>query len=181
MHVTVQFPEKYAPDSEALAQAIADFASALATGDASAFSDMLSEEDRGLLRADLVPSGRWAESTSEVNAIRIVNLEDGESIARVAIAIGTGNEAYLTAWSARRLSGDQWQFTAMPVARRTTTRVALLDDEGFHNDVFVGLFMSQPEESVPPPAEDQNDDFGSGDDFSIPPTQPSTPVTPGIR
>lgn len=186
MDLKVQFPEKYAPESEGLAQAIADFTSAMARGDHSAFGSMLAPADAGFLNDFLVPTGEWQERTEPIRAVRIVNLSDGESIAQVAIAVGTESEAYLTAWTASRVQGDQWQFAAIPVGPRTTSRVAQLDDAPFTPDAVV---ISPPELPEPAGSPDGADDgFGDpgGDDFTPPspsgpgsPSSPSSPSSPG--
>ena len=91
---------------------------------------MLAPGDASFL-ADLLSTGAWQEWTEPIRAGRIVTLSAGESIAQVAIAIGTESEAYLTAWTGSRVQGDEWQFTALPVGPRTTSRVAQLDDAPF--------------------------------------------------
>jgi hypothetical protein len=175
MDLKVQFPEKYAPESEGFAQAIADFASAIATGDHSAFGSMLAPADASFLE-DQHSTGQWQQWTDPIRAVRIVNINDGESIAQVAIAIGTESEAYLTAWSASRIQGDQWQFSALPVGPRTTSRVAQLDDASFTPDAIV---IMPPEIEEPVENPEEGDDFGNPpDDFSNPPSSPSSPGSP---
>jgi hypothetical protein len=180
MDLKVQFPEKYTPMSEELGQAIADFASALASGDHQAFGDMLAPDHR-FFHDILGESGEWDEVTSEIRTVRIVNLEDGESLAKVAIAHGSESSASLTAWEARRVDGSTWQFSPLGVAPRTTTRVAMLDDTPFDEDA---LYLSNRQIS-PSGSEDGGEDADSGDDsdtdgddFTPPPSSPSSPSTP---
>ncbi len=185
MNVKVQFPEKYTPESEALGQAIADFASSIASGDASAFSSMLSEDSRFLMQDVIMKKGEWEESTKDIKAVRIVNLEDGESVAKVALAIGTEDSAYLTAWSLQRVDGSTWEFSAMGVAPRTTSRVALLDDTPFTEDaLFLDPVKAASEADDDEAIEDGEQPDDAGDDFSTPsspgsPSRPSSPSSPG--
>lgn len=181
MDLKVQFPDKYTPMSEDLGQAIADFASAMARGDHQAFGEMLAPEDR-FFHDILLATGDWEQATSNLRAVRIVNLEDGESIAKVAIAYGNESSASLTAWEARRTSGTTWQFSPLGVAPRTTSRVALLDDASFETDA---LWLSS--QQISPGMDDEvdgdmGDDFemptSDGDDFSVPPSSPTTPSSP---
>lgn len=180
MDFKVQFPDKYTPDSESLAQAIADFASAMATGDHSAFGSMLAPESLYLHQEHLVPNGTWATSTAAIRAVRVVNIEDGESTAKVALAIGTDSEAYLTAWAARRIDGRQWEFNAIGVAPRIASRVASLDDAGFDEDaLWLSTMSSSPPDDMP--EEIPGDDFQTpddGDDFTVPPSSPGSPSSP---
>lgn len=179
MDLKVQFPEKYAPSTESLAQAIADFASAIARGDHAAFSDMVAAEDRAFLNI-LVPAGEWQAGAEGIRSVRVVNIEDGESIAKAALAIGTETMAYLTAWRAERIGGDTWRFSSIPVAPRTTSRVALLDDASFAEDALMWLRSRRDDAEIDPgevdfEMPDMPDDDGG---FTPPPSPPSGPSTP---
>lgn len=188
MDLKVQFPEKYQPGSEPLAQAIADFASAMARGDHAAFGSLLAASDLNFLRNFLIPSGQWRKDTEDIRAVRVVNIQDGESIAQVAIAVGTSEEAYLTAWRAERVDGTTWKFSAIPVAPRTTSRVALLDDASFDEDLMSWLqawsAANAPEDIYEDqydfdiPAGGEEGDDGSGLPPSTPPRNPGGPSGP---
>lgn len=187
MDIKVQFPDKYTPMSESLAEAIADFASAIATGDLQAYRSMLNPGDQIMLDI-LQATGEWEEQSANISAVRIVNLEDGESIAKVALAIGTDSHAELTAWTARRIDESNWQFSALGVAPRKTTRVALLDDATFEEDALYNYDSQMPseeedenqEEGDGEEGEDSDDSWSDPGDGSSPsPSSPSSPSSPG--
>lgn len=185
MDIKVQFPDKYTPMSESLAEAIADFASAIATGDIDAYRSMLDPGE--LIMLDIIQAtGEWEQQTSNISAVRVVNLEDGESIAKVALAIGTDNSAELTAWTVQRVDESDWQFSSLGVAPRKTTRVALLDDAPFEEDALYNFESQMPSDEEDENPEGEEGEDGDDDNWSDPgdgsspsPSSPSSPSSPG--
>ncbi|MCB0059206.1 MAG: hypothetical protein KDE45_19340, partial [Caldilineaceae bacterium] len=98
MDARVQFPDRAKPNSEELAQAVADFASAMVKGDADAFGDLLSPDGKAVLGA-LEESGDWAPATKDLRAVRICRIDDESSGTPVlALGIEDNMSATLLAW-----------------------------------------------------------------------------------
>lgn len=127
----VQFPQAHAPTDEALARAIVSLAGALAAGDEAVLRPLLDASGQGVLD-QLLASGRWSEATGEIQAVRIVSLEQGEEGALVGVAVQTTREAYLTGWRAVRAGGG-WVFGATPTPDTTAPTAADLDGASLSN------------------------------------------------
>lgn len=123
----VQFPQEHAPTDEALAQAVADFASALAKGDNGAMSAMLDAPGRAIL-TEQVQTGAWERETSNIETVRVVALNrDGDS-ATLTVAVQDPRGAYLLGWKAVRNNSDAWVFGGAPAPDTRAPRASDLDD-----------------------------------------------------
>ena len=127
MDERVQFPDRYTPSSESLAQAVADIASGLIGGDAALMRRHLSQTDTRLLRV-LASSGQWDRATDELQAVRIVRLDEDGDNATVGIAYQTPQGAVLMAWRGFSDGGERWGFSSMAIEPRMAMRVGDLDD-----------------------------------------------------
>ncbi|TVQ32764.1 MAG: hypothetical protein EA376_05220 [Phycisphaeraceae bacterium] len=125
MDARVQFPEERLPRSQELADAIASLASAIASGDSSAMRGVLDGPSEATL-ASLVASGDWERETENVEAVRIVALEESDDNVRLGLAVQDASGAYLLGWEARN-AGGRWLFAGLPVASATGVRAADLD------------------------------------------------------
>lgn len=118
----VHFGQSHAPTDETLAQAILQFADAIAKGDSTRMGTMLAMESKSDLDA-LVGSGQWEEGTANIEAVRVVNLNDltsggpgggpggsgASTAATVQFAIQDPTGAYLLGFEAIKVS-DRWAF-----------------------------------------------------------------------
>jgi hypothetical protein len=123
----VQFPQEHAPTDESLAQAVADFTSALAKGDNNALSAMLDAPGRAIL-TEQVQTGAWERETSNIETVRVVALNrDGEN-ANLTVAVQDPRGAYLLGWKAARTNADAWVFGGAPAPDARAPRASDLDD-----------------------------------------------------
>jgi hypothetical protein len=125
----VKFPEKNAPADAELAEAVIQFASDFAKGDAGAIQAKLSPQSRTILDT-LMADGTWAEETKKIEQLRIVQLsplqETDVDRATVVMAIQAPGGAYPLAWEARR-SGSDWVFSSLTSENITLTRASDFD------------------------------------------------------
>lgn len=121
----VQFPQARAPTDESLARAVVGLAEGLASGNEEALRPMLDASARGVLD-QLIESGRWSDATGEIEAVRIVSLDQGEEGTTIGLAIQTSKGAYLTGWRATGQRGS-WTFGATPTPETTAPTAADLD------------------------------------------------------
>lgn len=126
MDPRVQFPEQRAPAERTQAQAVARLASAIASGDNSAFANLIEPSYRTILTS-LVDEGSWNESTSEIETVRVAVLESDAEMLRVGLAIQDARGAYLLAWSGNK-SGDSWSFEPIAIEPQYAPTAADLDD-----------------------------------------------------
>lgn len=122
----VQFPQEHAPTDESLAQAVADFASALARGDASAFGAMLDNPSKQVLEQQR-SSGAWTRETSGIETVRVVALTAQAESADLALAVQDPRGAYLLGWKAVRTPADSWTFGGAPAPDTRAPRASDLD------------------------------------------------------
>lgn len=123
----VQFPQAFAPTDEALARAVADFATALATGDHSAAARMFDAPAKSLLAME-VASGEWKAATDNLKAVRIVALSPADGGASLGLAIQPASgDAYLTGWRLRN-DGSSWVVSGLPVVAKSAPSPAALDN-----------------------------------------------------
>jgi len=129
MDERVQFPERYLPattraENQELAQAMADIATGILTGDNELLEQRLGPSDIMILEI-LTSSGELGEAANAVQAVRIVQFQEDDTV-DVGIAYENAAGAFLTAWSAPGPSNPT--FTAMAIEPQTAERLALLDD-----------------------------------------------------
>jgi hypothetical protein len=134
MHPKVQFPEKFRPRTEMMAQSIADFASAFAVGDGEQLEQWLSAEDQVVLEF-LMGSGDWSEAASGINAVRVVNLLDEGGSAKLGLGIEDANGAFMLAWDMSG-SGDSATFRSFAIEPQSALTAAMLDGAPMVPPVF---------------------------------------------
>ncbi|MFA6044476.1 MAG: hypothetical protein WC718_05790, partial [Phycisphaerales bacterium] len=129
----VQYAQAAAPVDESLARAVINFADSLAKGDAGKIGPMLDASAKGVLDS-LSASGEWDESTSKIEAVRVVGLSDlsgGQVHSSGAIfytAIQEPGAAYVLGWAGTR-AGDAWVFTGAPSTPATRARASEFDGD----------------------------------------------------
>lgn len=154
MDARVQFPQGKAPSSQSLAQAVADLASAIASGDDKSMQPLLDAADREVLK-DLVGSGDWKSSTSGIEAVRVCVLteSDDKKTATVGLGVQDKDGAFMLAWTGTE-SGS-WRFQGMSILPMMAERVAMLDDRELLEppfDTTTTAIAAKPEER---PREDE--------------------------
>ena len=122
----VQFPQDQAPTNESLARAVADLASALASGDDAAFAALLDGPSKQVL-AEQVANGSWARETANIEVVRVVALTADADSASVTLAVQDPRGAYLLGWKAVP-SGDLWTFGGAQSPDTRAPRAADLDN-----------------------------------------------------
>ena len=154
MHEKVQFPEQVTPRSREVADAVASFASALASGNNVALLSLLDQRDRAVLR-EMVDHGDWDRYTQGVDGVRVsVLLEEVEGF-RLGLGVMSERVAYLTGWEAKASDGV-WTFTGLHVQRIEAERLALLDGASLDPPVLdeviaaADLAPTVPAEEEPP-------------------------------
>ncbi len=126
MDPRVQFPERYVPSDRSLAQAVADIASGLVSGDRGLVERHLAASERETLD-ELVSMGAWESATGQMQAVRIVLLSEFDGAYQLGIAYQAPPGARLLALEGEE-SGGGWEFSAMPVEPVTGSTLAELDD-----------------------------------------------------
>ncbi len=168
LHPKAQFPEERAPSSQAVAQAVAAFASALASGADERMKSMLDSRDQAVL-GSLIESGEWRRQTESIKVVRVsaINEVDAGRF-QLGLGIQDTNGAFLSAWEAKG-SGDSWTFTGFAAAPRFASNVAELDGVSL---TALGLPEAKaPEKKIsapePPPEESPTPSAGgdSGSPF----------------
>lgn len=157
MHEKVQFPEERAPTSPEVAEAIAQFASAIASGADDRIQSMLAERDRMLL-GSLVQSGEWRRQTESIEIVRVCALNELDS-GRFQVGFGVQDStgAFLSAWESNG-AGDSWTFTGFAAPPRFSSAASDLDGIALTEQVLpdakpVESKISAPE---PPPEEEES-------------------------
>ncbi|MBL8874755.1 MAG: hypothetical protein JNM86_03045 [Phycisphaerae bacterium] len=125
----VQFPQEKAPVDDTVALAVINLASAIAKGDSKAMGGMMINVGKDVLD-QLVASGQWDESTSKIEAVRVVELiaptAKPESF-NVSFAVQEPGVAYLVRFIGT-LDNGRYVFTGMPGGRKTHARANQFDD-----------------------------------------------------
>ncbi len=155
MDARVQFPDRSKPTSQDLAQAVADFASALVQGDDDAFEELLSPDGQVVLDA-LRESGAWETSTAGLRAVRICRIDEPGGAPVLALGIEDNTNATLLAWNIEN-AGEAYMFSPMPIAAPTADRIAMLDDAPLDPPSFSsGGAIEAPVVVNRPPEEDDD-------------------------
>ncbi len=123
----VEFPESREPSTVEIAEAVAEFAAAFATGSSNAASEYLMPADLAVLE-QLRENGQWLEETSGIELVRVVALTEDESAGTLQIGFGVQSEggAYLLGWQGIN-DGGRWRFTALPLASKSVPNARALD------------------------------------------------------
>jgi len=167
MDARVQFPQGKAPSSQTLAQAVADLASAIASGDDKSMQPLLDVADREVLR-DLVGSGDWKSATAGIEAVRVCVLTESEdkSTATVGLGVQDKDGAFMLAWTATGTSS--WRFQGMSILPMMAERVAMLDDRDLLEPPFdITTAIAAKPEDRPREDEEKPSEPEPDDDFPI--------------
>lgn len=159
----VQFPERYAPAEQAVAQAIADLAAGIINGQASEVRSSL-ESDKATALDILVAQGQWESATQQGRLIRVVNLEENEGNIFVALGWEGANTAFPIAFRTNGM-GSPVRFAPLAIQERFESRAAALDGIPFDPpsfDAASGPTTSANEDSNAP-AQPDNDGDNSPD------------------
>lgn len=130
----VQFPDKYTPSSQDVAQAIADLAAALINGEASNMRQRLATGTAGALDM-LIAEGMWDSATDQGRIVRIVNILEEEGTTLVALGWESTNTAFPIAFATTDSTGDV-TFTPYAIKERFEQRAAALDGIPFDPPEF---------------------------------------------
>ncbi len=168
----VQFPEERNPASPEMAQAVADVANALASGNGGEMRGLLGEGSSGMLTY-LLDNGQWKDATASIEIVRVCVLEKvNDSSIRVGYGIQDASGAYLIALSGSNTSGD-WVFEGSPVEWLTGSVASEFDG----SSLPMPMLAQAAEEYVPPAPEKEEDDSRNRDDDR---TRPGGFTKPGI-
>jgi len=123
----VEFPESQEPSSAEIAEAVAEFAAAFATGSASAAGDYMMPADKAVLQ-QLRESGQWQDETGDIELVRVVSLTEDQATGSLKIGLGvqSGDGAYLLGWQGVN-DGGRWRFTALPIDPKSAPNARALD------------------------------------------------------
>lgn len=119
----VQFPQEHAPIDESLARAVANFASALASGDASVIRPMLDNPGRAVLD-EQVETGAWERETEGIEVVRVVSLTRNGENASFTLAVQDPRGAYLLGWKAVQSNGESWIIGGAPAPDTRAARAS---------------------------------------------------------
>ena len=152
MDPRVQFPEAREPSTRELAEAIAEFSSALVRGDDATLSAMMDADGRTVLSA-LKSSGHWKAETSRIEAVRVCTLEEADDAVRLGLGIQDPEGAYVLAWTGTP-DGDSYTFSPLPMEYVQRDSVAMLDELPLIPPALPG----PAERNAPPEADEDSDD-----------------------
>lgn len=157
MDPRVQFPEAREPGSREIAEAIAEFASALVKGDDSTMAAMLDESGQAVL-SQLKSDGLWKSATSNIEAVRVCTLTQSDDAFDVGLGVQDPDGAYLLAWSAKR-GTEGFTFSPMAVEYVRKDSVSMLD-----NSSLAAPSLPQPvvTGTTTAPAADEEGSSGGG-------------------
>jgi hypothetical protein len=157
----VEFPADRVPTDAALAQAIADLASALVTGDASEIEGVLDASGDAVL-SDLLARGSWEEATNGIERVRVTRVESREGGAQVGVAVLDASGAYLLGWEALLVDGG-WVFGGLAIEPQSALTLAELDAAPLTIRMTPMASAEAPETpAAPPPIEEQDAGGGGG-------------------
>jgi len=128
MDQRVQFPEERLPASRDVAQAVADFASALVAGQTDRLRAMLTGRDQALVET-LLKEGAWAGDAKGLPAVRVSVLEETGEGFRLGLSIQDDLGAYLTAWEGTG-TGGAWVLSGIAIEPVLAERLTDLDGSG---------------------------------------------------
>lgn len=126
LHPKVQFPEERLPASPEMARAIADLASAIASGSADRLQPLITPRDRVVLDM-LVRSGEWKRRADSLKVVRVcVVNQPQEGWFQVGLGLEDSNGAFLMGWEATG-NGEAWTASNMPIESRIASAASGLD------------------------------------------------------
>ena len=145
----VEFPEERAPQNRDAAAAVADLASAIASGDSDRLDVFLLAEFKPVL-TDLVEDGSWSASTGEIEVVRVCSLDHDEDRMQLGLAVQDSSGAYLLGWKGS-VQNDGWRFEPMAIESQYAMTASDLD-----NAPLIGPMIAETEfEVAPDPVEDE--------------------------
>lgn len=152
----VEFPADRVPTDAALAQAIANLASALVTGDASEIEGVLDASGDAVL-SDLQARGSWEEATNGIERVRITRVETRERGAQLGVAVLDASGAYLLGWEALLVDGA-WVFSGLAIETQSALTLAELDAAPLtiRMTPLASAEDTSTPAAAPPPVEDQS-------------------------
>ena len=168
LHKKVQFPEERTPSSQEIAEAIAEFASAIASGAEDRMQSMVSGRDQ-LLLSTLIESGEWRRQTESIELIRVCAINEVDS-GRFQVGFGVQDSlgAFLSAWEATG-SGNSWTFTGFAANPRFASKASDLDGVALTAQALPEA-TKPPETPIAAPEQPQEEEA---------PQQSSSPPPPG--
>lgn len=170
LHEKVQFPRERLPSTQEATDAVAAFASALASGDHAEFASMLAPVDRAVLNP-LVASGEWRRLTDAITVVRVcVVSEPSAGAVQLGLGIEDAQGAFLSAWEGTP-STQGFLFTALAVEPKTASKASDLDGSALNQREAPKIEKPQASELPPPPARPEPDE--SEDDGGAPPPPPA--------
>lgn len=126
LHPKVQFPEERIPADPEEAQAVADLASAVASGDADALRALVSPVDATVLGM-LVDSGQWSRQVEATQVVRVCVINHpADGSWQVGLGVQDSLGAFLMGWEASG-SGRPWTFASLPIEPRLASSAVELD------------------------------------------------------
>ena len=127
----VQFPQRLAPIDEGFARAALTLADSLARGDDAALRGVLTRPAQAVLD-DLIGTGEWYDATDVIEAVRVVELDEGAGTLTVAVQDPDG--AYPLKWRGVSFDGGT-RFEGVEVRDVVLRRASDFDDGIPANDV----------------------------------------------
>lgn len=169
LNAKVQFPEERTPSSQEIADAIAAFANAMASGDESRMQSMMGDRDQLLLNT-LVESGEWRRQTESIEVIRVCAINEVDPT-RFQVGFGVQDSlgAFLSAWEATG-SGNSWTFTGFAATPRFASKASDLDGVSLTAQALPEA--TKPKENAISAPEQSKEE-------SAPPQEGSSPPPPG--
>jgi hypothetical protein len=178
MDPRVQFPENRTPSTRELAEAIAQLATAIITGNDRDMTDLLDPIDHAVM-SDLVSTGGWKDGTTGIEAVRVCVLEEGEGKTTCRLGLGVQDPlgAYLLAWTGASSDG-RWTFQGLAIVPQIADRVAALDGASLIEpaiDTTAPVIVELPDSVTQPENNVGTDGSGSSPGDAPPPPTRSKP------
>ncbi|MFG0275658.1 MAG: hypothetical protein ACF8QF_11420 [Phycisphaerales bacterium] len=157
----VEFPADRVPTDPALAQAIANLASALIAGDGAEIEGVLNASGDAVL-SDLQARGSWEDATAGIERVRVTRVESRDGGAQVGVAVQDASGAYLLGWEALQIDGA-WVFGGLAIEPQSARTLAELDAAPLTIRMTpVASAAAEAAQPAPPPIEEQDAGGGGG-------------------
>ncbi len=172
-HYLVQFPEEFKPETREMAQAMADLASGLVSGDEELLRMRIGASSDLMLIDLLLRENAW--ESGDLKAARICNLDTDSDAGTPLVGIGLENNegAYMLAWQANDADGT-WTFSSKAIQVPRATTVAMLDGAKMVSPIFDTGVLEEIPIDMP-----TQDDTGSGRGMGSSPGGPAPSPGPG--
>lgn len=125
MDPKVQFPEERTPTNQEIAQAVAELASALASGNHERLTAMVSPRDQVVLEG-LVGHGDWKKQTEAIQAVRVCVINENAGAVQVGLGVQDRLGAFVSAWEATGAAGS-WKFSGLAIEPKFAATAKELD------------------------------------------------------